>query len=63
MSGAVTKFEDARPLDEGERRFCPLDPMAERDDPCDRVVGEGQAVVEVVKEKVEQAGEQAHDKK
>ena len=61
MPGTVAEFEDACPFDEGESRFRPLDPLAEGNAPRDRVVGEGQAVVEVVEEKFEQAGDQAHD--
>jgi len=63
MSRAVTKFEEARPLDEWESLLCPFDPMSERDDRRDRVVGEGKTVIKMAIEEIQQAGEQTHNKK
>lgn len=50
MPGSVADLKSPRPLDEGDHLHDPVLPVTERDRPCHEVVGEGEGVVEEVKE-------------
>ena len=63
MPGSMTEFEDASPFDEWQNAKDPVFPPAERDRPCNEVVGEGERMIEQVEEKAHEALEEFHNKK
>lgn len=54
MSGTVTDLKSPDPLDERDHLQNPVFPMTKRYRRCDEIIGEGELVVEEMKEDVEE---------
>ena len=60
MPRSMSEFEDASPLQVGNHTKDPILPFAEGNDPCDKVIREGEWMVEQVEEKTHEAFDDVH---